>query len=371
MIYLDYNATAPLRPSVVAAMQEVMGLPLNASSAHKQGRFAKKIVEDTRRRLAEFLNCWPQEVIWCGSASEANNAVLRCFPAQSVLVSAIEHSAIINASSDLEHIPVTPDGVVDLAWLEHRLAEPNKPALISVMFANNETGVLQPITEVVKLARAHGILVHCDAVQAVGKLPLDFTTLGLDYMTISFHKNGGPVGIAALIVRNGAPFQPFIRGGGQEFNRRAGTENVLAIAGVGALLESWSFDELIRVRGLVEAMEGEILKATTVSGGTFIVGRSSPRIGNTTCIIMPGISQEVQLMRMDLAGVCVSAGSACTSGKIELSHVLGAMNVSDSLASSALRISAGWNTQAGDCEAFVKAYLAMFTELSGHASIAL
>ena len=356
IIYLDYNATAPLRPEVVEAMQAVMAEPLNASSQHQAGRRAKQVVEGTRRKLAEFLNCWPQEIIWCGSASEANNAVIHLFQPQDVLVSSIEHSAIINAADGLEQIPVTQEGVVDLDWLKERLAQPNKPKLISVMFANNETGVIQPVRKVVKLAQKHGVLVHTDAVQAVGKVPLDFTTLGADYMTLSFHKNGGPVGIAALVVKNGAPFQPFIRGGGQEFNRRAGTENVAAIAGVDALLDSWSFEEFERVGRMIVELE------QALPPEIMVVGSDAPRIGNTACLIMPGMSQEVQLMRLDLAGICVSAGSACTSGKIEPSHVLKSMNISNGLASSAIRISAGWNTQKADCEAFVKAYLAMFTQ---------
>lgn len=363
-IYLDYNATAPPRPAVVEAMQGVMAEPLNASSAHQAGRRAKKIVEDTRRSLAAFLNCWPQEIIWCGSASEANNSVINLFEPGNILVSGIEHSSIIHAASGFERIPVTPDGVVDLAWLEVRLAAPNKPKLISVMVANNETGVLQPIQEVVALARVHGVLVHTDAVQAVGKLPLDFTTLGVDYMTLSFHKNGGPVGIAALVAKNGAPYIPYIRGGGQEFNRRAGTENVAAIAGVAALLDGWSLDEMARVSDLMQGIEAALPSQITMAG------QRVPRIGNTVCLIMPGIGQEVQLMRLDLAGICVSAGSACTSGKIEPSHVLRAMGVSDDLAASSIRVSAGWSTQKADCDAFVKEYLALFTKQVGSDKIA-
>ena len=363
-IYLDYNATSPLRPKVAEFMQEVMALPLNASSVHKQGRRAKQVVETTRSELAEFLNCWPQEIIWCSSASEANNSVIRQFHGGACLVSSIEHSAILSALENVETIPVTGDGVVDLEWLERRLQGPNMPSVISVMYANNETGVIQPIKDVVALARQYNILTHCDAVQAVGKVPLDFTSLGVDYMTVSFHKNGGPVGVAALVVKNGVQFQPLIRGGGQEFNRRAGSENVTAIAGVCQLFKSWSFDELPRMKALISDIEQQLPPEAVIAGS------EADRLGSTSCIIMPGVSQEVQLMRMDLAGICVSAGSACSSGKIESSHVLRAMGVDNKLASSAIRVSAGWNTTKADCEAFVKEWLGIFTSSKQDAKIA-
>ena len=175
-------------------------------------------------------------------------------------------------------------------------------------------------------------------------------------MTLGFHKHGGPLGIAALLIKNGAPFKPFIRGGGQEFGRRAGTENVVAIAGVSALLDSWSLDELADVEGWMGELQRQLPE------DVIIASREVSRLGTTACIMMPGVSQEVQLMRMDLAGICIGAGSACTSGKIEPSHVLSAMGVPDELASTAIRVSAGWNTQKSDCEAFVKEYLALFTQ---------
>ena len=409
-IYLDYNATAPLRPTVVNAMQEVMAMPLNASSNHQFGRKAKSISEDTRRKLAEFINCFPQEIIWCGSASEANNAVVKQFAPEDVLVSAIEHSATLNACDGLEQIPVTADGVVDLAWLEKRLTKGKKVKLISVMFANNETGVIQPTTEIVKLAKAHGALVHSDAVQAIGKALFDVNSLGIDYASIGFHKNGGPVGIAAMVVRDGSPFKPFICGGGQEFNRRAGTENITAIAGVNALVDCYDFDELKQVKAWMAEMEDNILNISTplapsslptpLAGGArgghsphqdsiattefaenalpsdryalssppasgvgkipIIIGKNAPRLGHVSCIITPGISREVQLMRMDLANICVSAGSACTSGKTAPSHVLKAMGISDEVASSAMRVSGGWDTKKEDVDAFVKAWFTMY-----------
>lgn len=338
-IYLDYNATAPMRSTVREAMLEVLEKPLNASSAHALGRHGKKIVEDARRQLAEQLNCWPQELIWCSSASEANNAVLRMFAPDELLVSSIEHSSVLNVVEGAELIPCLPSGIIDLTWLEKRLQSPARPKLISVMLVNNETGAIQPVGEVVKLAREHSVLVHSDVVQAVGKMPLDLTMLGVDYATISFHKNGGPQGVAALFVKNGAHFTPFIRGGGQEYNRRAGTENIAAIAGVSALLSCWSPTDLDSVKKWLLEFEKNV---------PTIVAQSVSRLGNVTCLIIPGLSQEVQLMRLDLAGICVGAGSACTSGKIEPSHVLTAMGISKEEASCAIRISSGWDTKESD-----------------------
>jgi cysteine desulfurase len=350
-IYLDYNATAPLKPEVVQAMAEVLALPLNASSVHGFGRTAKKIVEDTRRKLAERMNCWPQEIIWCAGASEANNSILS-LPG-SVLVSAIEHSSILKASKNAEYIPVTTDGIIHLEWLKNRLAQPEKPAMISVMFANNETGVIQPIKEIVEIAHAHSVLVHTDAVQAVGKMPIDFSSLGADYMTLAFHKCGAPQGIAALLVANGRPFTPFIKGGGQEFNRRAGTENVAALAGLAAWLDlPDDYAHMHELREWLDEMEF-VLRAL----GVEVASVNAKRLPNTSCLILPNQSQEITLMQADLAGFAISAGSACSSGRIEPSHVLTAMGYGKAEASRAIRISGGWNTKKEDIERLTKHFL--------------
>lgn len=404
--YLDYNATAPLKPAVAQAMAEVLKLPLNASSVHSYGRRAKQIVEDARRKLAERLNCWPQEIIWCASASEANNALLAQFmniphrlrggikggaenaqmlpltsPPQAggiILVSSIEHSSVLKAANASELIPVTRDGVVDLEWLQTRLEQPNKPALLSVMFANNETGVIQPIKKIARLAHKYDVLMHTDAVQAVGKMPMDFSSLDVDYMTLGFHKCGAPQGVGALIVANGKPFAPFIKGGGQEYNRRAGTENIAALAGLSAWLDLPNdYAQMQQLRAWLDEMESTLMmsnhpprlrggiKAGEISaiavdappacgGGVIVVGASSPRLPNTSCIILPYQSQEITLMQTDLAGIAISAGSACSSGRIEPSHVLTAMGYSSEEAGRAIRISGGWDTKREDIEAITR-----------------
>ncbi len=350
LIYLDYNATAPLKLEVVQAMAEVLALPLNASSVHGFGRTAKKIVEDTRRKLAEHMNCWPQEIIWCANASEANNAVLSSFP--NLLVSAIEHSSVLNAARGAEVIPVTRDGVVDMGWLQTRLQHSEKPKLISVMFANNETGAVQPIQEIAALAHEYGIFMHVDAVQAVGKLPLDFSALGVDYMTLGFHKCCAPQGIAALVVANGRPFTPFIKGGGQEFNRRAGTENIAALAGLGAWLElPEDFAHMRELRSWLDEMEAALRPL-----GVETASVNAKRLPNTSCLILPKQTQEIALMQADLAGISISAGSACSSGRVEPSHVLKAMGYSNEEAARAIRISGGWGTKKEEIES-VKAHL--------------
>lgn len=329
-------------------MSEILALPLNASSAHFYGRQAKKVVEDTRRKLAERINCWPQEIIWCANASEANNGILaNC---DSVLVSAIEHSSISKPTAQAEKIPVTNDGVVDLEWLRTRLVQSQKPKLISVMFANNETGVIQPIQEIATLVHTYDVLLHVDAVQAMGKMPLDFSMLGADYMTLGFHKCGAPQGIAALIVANGKPFTPFIKGGGQEFNRRAGTENVAAIAGLGAWLDlPEDYAHMQMLRAWLDELENQITPRPNADG-IIVVGRNSERLPNTSCIILPNQTQEITLMQADLAEIAISAGSACSSGRIEPSHVLTAMGYSKEDAGRAIRISGGWNTTQKDIE---------------------
>jgi cysteine desulfurase len=252
---------------------------------------------------------------------------------------------------DAERIPVDGNGVLDLAALERLLA--GKPALVSVMFANNETGVIQPIAEVVRLARATGALVHCDAVQAAGKVPVDLHGLGVDYLSLSAHKLGGPTGVGALVVRSGAPFAADRVGGGQESWRRAGTENVAGIAGFGAAAEASreGLDPALR-DGLEASLPGKVH------------GAAAPRLPNTTCISMPGVTAETQVMALDLAGVAVSAGSACSSGKVTRSAVLTAMGTDPAEAETAIRISCGWNTIFEDIERLIAAWQALYIRVT-------
>ena len=270
-------------------------------------------------------------------------------------------------------IPVHPSGLIDLVALDAMLAADPTPALVSVMLANNETGVIQPIREVAELCKIYGALLHTDAVQGLGKIPVDFGALGVDMMTISGHKCGGPLGAAALVVRRDLAFAPLLSGGGQELGRRAGTENVAAIAGFAVAVELVDLERMREVRGWLGVMEGEMSKVKCQMSNSssfdichlpFVFGSSAPRLPNTSCVSMPGVSNEVQLMDFDLKGFAVSAGSACSSGRIEGSHVLAAMGVEKGLIGSAIRISAGWGTQESDIQSFTQAWQALYGRLS-------
>ncbi len=349
--YLDHNATSPLRPAAFDAMVEAMRVGGNPSSVHGAGRKARAIVDKARREVASLVGALPTETIFTSGGTEANNLALSGAGRRRVLVSAVEHDSVRRAVPQAEILPVDGEGVLDIAALEAALAASSEPALVSVMLANNETGVLQPIAEVVRLARAAGALVHCDAVQGAGKLPVDLRALGVDYLSLSAHKLGGPTGIGALIVRNGAPFSPDRRGGGQESNRRAGTENVPGVAGFGAAAQAAAGG--LNVTGLRDQLE---LSLVQIAPGAKVFGVKAPRIGNTTCISMPGVPAETQVMALDLAGVCISAGAACSSGKVQQSPVLTAMGVEATEATCATRISLGWNTEAGDIERLIAAW---------------
>jgi cysteine desulfurase len=343
-VYLDYNATAPLRPEVISVMHHLMALPLNASSVHSAGREAKKQLENARNIIADCISAWPNEVVFCGSGTEANNWALHAVGGRKIVVSAIEHSSVLKGATGKEQrIAVDSHGVVELAALNTLLAA-GEPALVSVMLANNETGVIQPIAEVSEICKKYGALLHCDAVQGVGKIPVDFGALGADMMTISAHKCGGPLGAAALIVRRDLAIQPLLTGGGQELGRRAGTENIAAIIGFAKAVELIDLGHMQLLRGWLQSLE---------NAGGVVFGTSVPRLPNTTCIAMSGVSSEVQLMNFDLKGFAVSAGSACSSGRVESSHVLDAMGAGQ-WAQNAIRVSGGWGTLQYNIEAFTK-----------------
>ncbi len=350
-VYLDYNATAPLRPEAATAMTAAMELCGNASSVHRFGRLARRAVEDARESVAAALDATAAEIVFTGGGTEANNLALRGTE-RPLLVSAVEHDSVLAVRADAGVINANRDGQVDLSHLEELLAASETPALISVMLANNETGVVQPIEDVVALGQRFGALVHCDAVQALGKIPVSFATLGVDMMSVSAHKLGGPQGVGALIVRDGVDFAPLLRGGGQERSRRAGTENIAGIAGFGAAaaLVNKSLSEAQDLAGLRDDLEARVRADVP---DAIVYGAASPRLPNTSCIGLPGVSNEVQVMALDLAGVAVSAGSACSSGKLTPSHVLQAMGADDAAATSAVRVSLGWRTTAADCDRFV------------------
>jgi cysteine desulfurase len=360
MIYLDYNATAPLRPSVLAAMHVVEALPLNASSIHTAGREAKKLLEDSRKTIADSLSVFANEVLFTGSATEANNMVLRGFD-RPLLVSAIEHASTLKTASLLggDTLPVDENGVVDLEVLDKKLMALGRPALVSVMLANNETGVINPIAEIADIVHKHGGLLHTDAVQAIGKIPVDFGLLKADMMTIGAHKVGGPVGIGALLLRNDLPIKPLITGGGQELGRRAGTEDITKTIGFAALMgEVANCPEAKQHAAWRDALEKEL--------GGVVFGKGVRRLPNTLQIAMPNVKSETQLMNFDLAGFAVSAGSACSSGRIEPSYVLKAMGIAEETARCAVRVSIGWNTQENDLKSFASAWKTTYERLGKH-----
>jgi cysteine desulfurase len=300
--------------------------------------------------------------VFTGSGTEANNLALRG-KAGGVIVSAIEHESVARARADAIAAPVDRNGVIELAALE-RLVRTHSPALVSVMLANNETGVLQPVAEVARIAHAAGALVHCDAIQAFGKVPVDFKALGVDLLSLSAHKLGGPQGVGALIVREGIEIAPLLLGGGQEKRRRAGTENVAGIAGFGVAAEAAndhlkSSAELMALRDTAQAR----LQALAPSAQAF--GAAMARLPNTLCIEMPGVPAETQVMAFDLAGVAVSAGAACSSGKVAASSVLKAMQVEDERARCAIRVSFGRGNSMSDVDRLVQAWGALFARHGG------
>ncbi|MCI5049621.1 MAG: cysteine desulfurase [Rickettsiales bacterium] len=360
MIYLDYNATAPVFEQVRTVMDEWLGVPANPSSVHAAGRKAKSAIEGARESIAGLLSVWANEILFTGSGTESNNMVLRAFSDRPILVGSTEHASVLKTAERLggDTLAVDTNGIIDLEQLEKKLQALGRPALVSVMLVNNETGVIQPMAEISKIAKQYDALVHCDAVQAFGKIPVDFGLLGVDAMTLCGHKCGGPVGVGLLVLRNDLPIKPMLFGGGQELNRRAGTENVAAIMGLAKAMEiSAKRDWLDDVSGWLLEMEQHILKEVPEA---VILGQAVDRVGNTSCIAMPNVNSETQLMHFDLSQICVSAGSACSSGRIEASHVLKAMQIDENVASGAIRISAGWNTKQDEILSFTSAWTELY-----------
>lgn len=352
--YLDHNATTPLRPQAAAAVLRALEISGNPSSVHSQGRAARRVVEDARQRVAAFAGADPAAVVFTSGGTEANNLALRGCGRPRILVSSVEHPSVLEAVDDVAPIPVRESGIVDLAALQAMLGD-GSDKVVSVMLANNETGVIQPVAEVAELAHAAGALFHCDAVQGAGRMPLDFALMGCDMLTLSAHKMGGPKGAGALIVGDHVPLAPILRGGGQERGRRSGTENVSGIAGFGAAADNATgeIEETGRLAMLRDDLEARLLQSLPE---VRIIAPAAARLPNTSCIALPGISAETQVMAMDLAGFCVSAGSACSSGKVKASHVLRAMGMPDEIAACAIRVSLGHSNSEADMDAFTAAY---------------
>ncbi|HEY7609601.1 MAG TPA: cysteine desulfurase family protein [Alphaproteobacteria bacterium] len=362
-VYLDYNATAPVRPEAAAAVAEALARTGNPSSVHRFGRAARKRVEDAREAVAALIGAAPADLVFTSGGTEANALALAGAGRRRVLVSAIEHDSVLAAAAahdpDTPRIPVSPSGMADLDALDELIAGRGGETLVSVMLANNETGVVQPVAEIAKCAHAAGALVHCDAVQAAGKIPVEVRTLGADLVSLSAHKLGGPQGVGALYVSERIALAASLRGGGQERGRRAGTENVPGIAGFGAAATAARRDLSAYAQKCTELRARLEAAVLARSNRARIPGAEAPRIPNTSCIVLRDVPSETQVMALDLAGVAVSAGSACSSGKVRPSHVLAAMGLPPEAVSAAIRVSLGWATTSADVERFVEAWSAM------------
>lgn len=358
-VYLDYNATAPVRPQVAEAVAESLAIPGNPSSVHRYGRLARQRLEEGRERVAALVGALPANVVFTSGGTEANALAVAGSSRRRVLVTAVEHDSILKAHPAPLVVPVDGDGVVVLDALAAMLGDDGSDSLVSVMLANNETGVFQPVAEVAAITRRRGALLHCDAVQAAGKVPLDLAALGADMVSLSAHKLGGPQGVGALVLADDAlELRPLLRGGGQERFRRAGTENVPGIAGFG-VAAALAGDDVEATAGLAVWRDRLERRARGMVPGTTIFGQTRARLPNTSCLTLPGVASDVQVMSLDLAGVAVSAGSACSSGKVAPSHVLRAMGASAAEAGSAIRVSLGWGSEEGDVDRFLDAWAAL------------
>ena len=353
MIYLDANSGEMLRPSAREAMLAAWQLPGNPSSVHQAGRAARALMEASREAIASAVGAQARYLVFTSGGTEADGLALRAMGSgRRLLVGATEHDAVRTAAAGGEVLPVDRNGVVRLAELERRLRAEG-PALVALMLANNETGVVYPIAAAAELCRAHGARLHTDAVQALGRMAIDIGALGADSIALSAHKAGGPKGIGALVMAEDFPAAPLIAGGGQEKGWRGGTQNLPAIAGFAAICGVAPPDHL--------AMRDRIGEAAK-EVGAIIAGEQAERLPNTLCLILPGVRADLQLITLDLAGFAVSAGAACSSGKVAKSHVLEAMGFGAD-AGSAIRVSLSWQTDQAQIEQFIAAYQTMARRL--------
>ncbi len=361
-VYLDYNATAPVRPEAIEATARVLSRVGNPSSVHAAGRAARAAVEQAREDIAAMIGGPASTVVFTGGGTEANALAIDSAVAtgsKRLIVSAIEHDSVLETAkvsgASVELLPVTADGVADLDWLSARLAtwDPadGRP-FVALMAANNETGVIQPVREASQIVRAAEGWLHVDAIQAAGKVLTDSRAMGADTLSVSAHKLGGPQGVGALTFGPRATLVRRQHGGGQERGRRAGTENVAGIAAFAAAARAAMVDRTDN------APWRDAAAARLKAHGAIVVGEAAARLPNTLCVAAPGHAAELQVMGLDLAGVMVSAGSACSSGKVKASHVLTAMGFGD-LAACAIRVSGGWATTEADWQAFSEAWIAI------------
>jgi cysteine desulfurase len=373
--YLDWNATAPLRQQARAAVAEAIGACGNPSSVHAEGRAARRLIEEARESVAALVGAEPRNVVFTSGGTEANVMALSPFlatgqegePRDCLVISAIEHPSVLTGGrfrrDAIELVPVTADGRLDLSALGAVLSgldrrERRRP-LVSVMLANNETGVVQPVSQAAALAHGAGALVHVDAVQGAGRIVCNINDLGADLMTLSGHKIGGPKGVGALIKRDQALHftDPLIKGGGQERGARGGTENVAGIVGFGAAAAAVRLalaTEGARMAALRDRLEAGLRARMPAA---IVFGAQAERLPNTTLFGVPGIKAETAVIALDLDGIAVSSGAACSSGKVQPSHVLAAMGVAPALAQGAIRVSLGPSTTESEVDGFLDAWI--------------
>jgi len=362
-VYLDYNASGLVRPEVQAAMAEALAEGGNPNAVHAAGRRARARVETARSRVADLIGADPTAVVFSSGGTEANAQAIASAIAsgcERLIVSATEHPCVAEAANasgvPVETLPVDADGVVDLAWLETALGRAGGRALVAIHHANNESGVIQPIKAVAVLVRAAGGWLHIDAIQSAGKIPVDMRTLDADTLTLSAHKLGGPQGVGALISKDGVPIIRTLHGAGQERGLRAGTENVPGIAGFGVSADCAARD---LSDAMTHATWRDAAEATVKAAGATIIGGAVERLPNTLFMAVEGWDSPQQLITLDLQGVMVSAGSACSSGKTKPSKAISAMGL-ESLATGGVRVSGGWGTVADDWSRFAEAWVTSY-----------
>lgn len=355
-IYCDYNAGAPIRAEAAVAMSRALAAGGNPSSVHGAGRNAHALIEDAREKVAAALDARAENVVFTSGATEGLHLALSSAGAASLIVSAVEHDAVhehaTRAHGATLFAPVDGNGVIDLTGLAALLARAPKPALIALQLANNESGVIQPMTRVAALAREHGALLLVDAAQAFGRIPVSIVDLDATYLVVSSHKLGGPPGAGALVLAPGAPFATTRFGGGQERGRRPGTENGPAIAGFGVAVE-WALRDLSEEARRVAAMRDRF--ESKLPADAVIFGAGARRLPNTSNFALRGVNAETAVIAMDLEGVAISSGAACSSGKVRSSRVLQAMGVAPDLAKAALRVSFGHESKESDVDAALAA----------------
>ena len=365
-VYLDWNATTPLRSEARAAMVAAYDLVGNPSSVHAEGREARRLVEEARSTLASAVGALPRNVVFTSAGTEANALALSPGlrgpsggPVERLLVSAVEHTSVLAGgrfpAAKVGHIRVTRAGVVDLDHLKALLKD-GPPTLVSIMAANNETGALQPVAEAAGIVHDAGGLLHVDAIQALGKIAFNINAVGADLATFSAHKIGGPKGIGALVVAEGVSgVEPLLRGGGQELNRRAGTENVAGIAGYGAAVRA-ALQALPEDAKQMATLRDRLENGIRAIAGATIFSDNTERLPNTILFTAPGLKAETAVIGFDLEGIAVSSGSACSSGKVQSSHVLSAMGFDPAVAQGAVRLSLGWSTEPDDINRALEAW---------------